>query len=254
MSPKIDYFKNNLIAEWLRLWSVRSSWFFAICNIVGVVSVSLLAGSEIGDSAPAGESPWTIAGFIGLPALFGCLVLFSIAATADYATKNIIPTLQWTPQRSTVLVSRTFLMTLTATVFGVLLVGLASVIIWMNAQQLQLFSSEDIERIGQIAFVYATSILLTIGLGFLTRNTAATLASVFGLILVLPIILQAVPFEWATKIIELLPGTGVLYFILGEGPGDTGMDITRASLTLLVWSVGMFILGAYRFLRDDANR
>jgi hypothetical protein len=254
MSTKVKYHMNNISAEWLRLWSVRSSWFFAICNIVGVTGVSFLAGSELGSSAPAGASPWNVAGFIGLPALFGCLVLFSIASTADYATKNIIPTLQWTPQRSTVLIARALLMTSTATLFGVMLVGLATAVLWMSAPQLQLFSGQDLEKVGHVAFVYAASILLTIGLALLTRNTAATLASVFGLILVLPILLQIVPFQWATTIIELLPGTGVLYFLIGEGPGDTDLDTTYATLTLLIWSVGVFLFGAWRFLKDDANR
>lgn len=146
MSPKIESLKNNLFAEWFRLWGVRSSWFFAICNIVGVIGVSILAGSEIGDSAPTGASPWTIAGFIGLPALFGCLVLFSIASTADYATKNIIPTLQWTPQRGIVLASRTLLMTITATAFGILLVGLAAAILKVNAPQLHFFRSRILKE------------------------------------------------------------------------------------------------------------
>lgn len=253
MATTITRFKNNFAAEWLRLWSVRSSWFFAACNIVGVFGIAFLAANSLASSAPAGGSPWQVAGFMGLPALFGCLVLFTIAATADHATGNIIPTLQWTPQRRQVLIVRTLLIVLSATIFGLLLVVAAATIIWLHAQQLVFFSFNGAKALGVVAFVYSCSILLTVGLSLLTRNTAAALSSIFGLILVLPIILQVFPFDWATTLIGLLPGSGVLYFLIGEGPGDTAMSNTKASLTLILWSLMLFIAGGWRFLRDDAN-
>lgn len=254
MSPQLLWFKNNIVAEWIRLWSVRSTWFFAACDVFGVIGISLLAGSELGGNAPTGASPWMIASFIGLPALFGCMVLFSITSTADYATKSIVPTLQWTPQRKLLLFARTTLTVLVATLFGMFLVTLAASIIWLHAQQLHFFSEQDASRLGLVAFVFGACTLLTLGLGLLTRNTATTLAVIFGLILVLPLLLQLLPFSWAMDIVDYLPGAGVIYFLIGEGPGDSSMNHTSATLLLLTWSVGVYALGVWRFLTDDANR
>lgn len=241
-------------AEWQRLWSVRSTWLFAGATVLGVLAIAALAASQSGATAPAGGSPWQLAGMLALPGLFGVLVLAAVAATADHATGNIVPTLQWTPRRDILLLTRVAVITLTATGLGVVLLIAASTTIWLFAPQLTYVSSNAGEKIGSVALVYATTSLLAVGLGLALRSTAGALACVFALVLVLPLFLQLLPFAWVMRLIEVLPGSGALFFLLGEGPGETVMTASGSAVVLCAWAVGALALGALRLLRSDADR
>lgn len=244
----------NAGAEWGRLWSVRSTWVFVVATVAGVLGITTLAASQSAATAPAGGSPWQLAGMIGLPGLFGVLVLVTVAVTADHATGSIIPTLQWTPQRPVLLTARTAVLTLTATTIGVVLLVASSTTIWLFAPQLTYFSTSAGEKLGAVALVFGSTALLAIGLGLAIRNTAGALVCVFALVLVLPLFLQVLPFEWVTRLIEVLPGSAALYFFLGEGPGDTDMTASSSALTLVVWAVAALAVGSWRLLRGDADR
>lgn len=244
----------NTWAEWGRVWSVRSSWVLALGTAAGVLSITTLAASQSAATAPAGGSPWQLAGMIGVPALLGVLTLVTVAATADHATSNIIPTLQWTPQRPVLLAARAGVLTATAAMLGTTLLVASSTAIWLFAPQLSYFSTSAAEKIGWAALVYATTALLAIGLGLAIRNTAGALVSVFALVLILPLFLQILPFEWVTRLIELLPGSAVLYFFLNEGPGDTDMTAAASTTVLLTWAIAAFVAGGWRLLQSDADR
>ncbi|WP_109212135.1 MULTISPECIES: hypothetical protein [Microbacterium] len=244
----------NSRAEWSRLWSVRSSRLFAAATAAGVLGISALAASQSAASAPAGGSPWQLAGMIGLPGLFGVLVLVTVAATADHATGNIIPTLQWTPRRTVLFAVRTAVLTTTATLLGIGLLVASSTTIWLFAPQLTYFSRSAAEKVGSVALVFAATALLAIGLGLAVRNTAAALVCVFALVLILPLFLQILPFEWVTRLIEVLPGSAALFFFLGEGPGEATMTAAGSTMILLSWAIAALIAGGWRLLRSDADR
>jgi ABC-2 type transport system permease protein len=241
-------------AEWRRLWSVRSTWTLAVVTTIGLLAITVLAASQSAATAPTGGSPWQLAGMLSLPALFGILVLVSVATTADHATGNIVPTLQWTPRRGVLLAARVAVITVTATSLGVGLLIAASTTIWFFAPQLAYVSSSAAEKIGGVTLVYVTTALLAVGLGLALRSTAGALASVFALVLVLPLFLQLLPFTWVTRLIEALPGSGALFFLLGEGPGDTVMTAGGAALVLTAWAAAALALGSWRLLRSDADR
>ncbi|MGC5170456.1 hypothetical protein ACLQ2Q_07365 [Microbacterium sp. DT81.1] len=243
----------NAGAEWTRLWSVRSSWLFVLGAAAGVIGLSVFVGVSQGASAPVGGSPWRLAGIFGLLGLFAILVLTTVAATADHATKSIIPTLQWTPQRAIVVAARAGILVLTAACLGLVLMTAASLVIWVFAPQLTFWSAEGAAALAGATLVYATGGLLAVGLGLATRNTAAALTSVFALMLVLPLILQAFPLDWMVHVIGGLPGSGAFFFLLGEGPGDTRMTASSSSIVLIAWSVAALAAGTWRLLRTDAT-
>ncbi|MGH8775880.1 MAG: hypothetical protein ACRDWI_12140 [Jiangellaceae bacterium] len=143
---------------------------------------------------------------------------------------------------------------MTTTLLGLALVAGASLVIWLFAPQLQFFSADAVTTLAHVAFVYATAALLSVGLGLATRSTAAALSSAFALMFVLPLVLQVVPYDWAVRLIELLPGSGASFFLLGEGPGDAQMTATSSSISLIAWSLSALIVGAWCLLRADADK
>lgn len=253
MTEAIRPVARTVRAEWSRFWSVRSSTTLVAVIIAGALGAATLAASQSAATAPAGGSPWILASIIGLPILFGILILMSIASTSDYSTGNIVSTLQWSPRRGVFFASRVAVLTMLGLLIGLLLVAATATLLWGFAPQLTYFASADWSQVGGIALVFASATLLTVGTGFALRSTAGTLAVSFALILVLPLLLQVIPFDWVNRVIEVLPGSAALFFLLGEGPGDTQMTALSSIVVLVAWAVGATAAGAWRLLRFDAD-
>lgn len=243
-------------AEWSRIWSVRSSWIFALVTAVAVIGLGTIIGSDTADDpsgVPLDASAWNGGQLTGMFALFGILAMSVVISTADHGTGGIAATLQWTPQRGVLLAARAGVIVATTTLLGVLMVAAASVVVWAFLPELGLPVGDGAEILGGLGFVYASGALLAVGLGLVLRSTAGGLVTVIALVLVLPPLLANLPYDWAVDLSALMPGSGALYLILGEGPSD---DMTNASsrLTLAAWAVTALLAGGWRLLRTDANR
>jgi ABC-2 type transport system permease protein len=243
-------------AEWSRLWSVRSTWFFAGATALVVLGFGTIFGYDVSDN-PTGPDPGTTAWdggrFTAMFALFGVLALSVVTSTADHGTGGIVPTLQWTPRRGVLLAARAGIIAGTMTLLGATLVAGASAIVWAFRPSLGLPFGQGVETMAELGFVYAGGALLGVGLGLLTRSTAAALVSVIALMLVLPLLLAQLPYEWSVELSTRMPGSGALFLIFGEGPRDD-MTTTSARLTLGLWAVALTIAGGWRLLRTDADR
>lgn len=244
------------LAEWARIWSVRSSWVLAGVTAVAVVGLGVVIGLDAADDpsgVPADATAWDG----GLPAamfaLFGILALSVVTSTADHGTGAIVPTLQWTPRRGVLLAARAGVVVGTATLLGVLLVAAAGIAVWAFVPSLGLPFRPGAELLGGLAFVYATGALLAVGLGLLLRSTAGGLVTVIALVLVLPPLLANLPYDWAVTLSAAMPGSNALYLLFGEGPSDD-MTVASSRLTLGAWAAGALLAGGWRLLRTDANR
>lgn len=240
-------------AEWTRLWTVKTTWWFLMAATLVLVGLGLLLGFESAADAVEihGEPAWTTARFIAMPAQFAFVGLALIAVTSDYATGGIIATLQWTPRRTVLLLARTIVTVGTAAGMGVLLTVAAALAAFTTAGgALTLTLDEGFDMLGKVAFVYTTGTVLAMGLGFLLRNTAGALTSVFLLILVLPLLLPVFG-EWMQAVAEFLPGSGAIFFLTGEA---RGMTTTSSVLVMLTWAIGVLLFGWLRLSRDDGNR
>lgn len=243
-------------AEWTRIWTLRSTWWLVLATAVLVLGVGALIGAETtgeaGGPSP-GTSAWEVAQVTSLFAVFGISTLAVLAATGDYGTGGIIPTLQWTPRRGTLLTARVGVITLTTAVLGVVLASLAGVLVRVFAPELGLPLVEGLQTRAWLLYLFATCAALAVGLGLLLRNTAGALVSVIALLLVLPILLGNLPFDAARDIALRLPGTSAVFLISG---GESGADLTLTSarLTLAAWAVAACCSGGTRLLRSDASR
>ncbi|MEU4447019.1 hypothetical protein AB0K14_09520 [Actinosynnema sp. NPDC050801] len=245
-------FARACAAEWTRLWTVKATWWFLAAAAVTMTGIATIAGLEVAaDPDPArGGSAWAAAAVTGLPGQFALLALVLTAVTADYATGGIVPSLQWTPRRAVLFLSRAAVAVFAATVAGVLLASAATVASFVTARPLlDLGGGWDV--LPSVGFVFAAGAAFAVGLGFLLRNTAGALVTVFLLMLVLPLMLPNFGYEWSSAIAELLPGSGAAFLLIGEVPG---MTRTSSVVTMLCWAVGVLLLGWWRLSRDDANR
>ncbi|GAA2723987.1 hypothetical protein [Cellulomonas aerilata] len=243
----------TLAAEWARLWTVRSTWWFLAAAAVATIGLGLVAGSSADPAESQGDAAWAVSAISAMPAQFALLALAVTAVAADYATGGIVLTLQWTPRRGVLFAARTIVVVVTTTVVAVVLGFLSALAGYLAASPtLRLPVGEGVDTLGTVAFVLAASSALAVGLGFLLRSVAAALVTVFLLILVLPLFLLAAGQPWMVDVASFLPGSGTAFLLLGGGP--PGMSTEAAFAVLGAWGVGGLAAGWVRLARDDAAR
>ena len=245
-------FRRAAAAEWLRLRTVRTTWWCLLAAAGAIVGIGATAAfDEATEPAdPLSNLPATFAGEFGvLLGQFALLVLALLAVTQEHASGAIGPTLQWTPRRGVLLAARVAVPVVVATTAGVLLALVADVAAWFIAPDLTLTSTDLADSLGRIAAVLSAGSALAVGVGLLLRSTAGALATVFVLQLVLPLLLPAFGVQWMADLGELLPGSGAIWTLLGE-PDITA---THATTLLVGWSGAALAAGGWSLLRRDAG-
>lgn len=255
MSPALALVRTGR-AEWSRIWTVRSSWVFAAALLVVVLGFGAVIGSDAAGD-PSGVTPgstaWDGIRFTGMFALFGLVAMAVVVATADHATGGIVPTLQWTPRRGILLAARTAVVAATATLLGLAAMAAGAVVVWTFVPFLGLPPGDGAALLGEMGVVLGCGALLGVGLGLATRSTAAALVLAIALLLVGPLLLAQLPYDWTLTLSTHLPGSGALFLIFGEGPSDD-MTTTSARLTMAAWSCAALTAGGWRLLATDADR
>ncbi len=236
-------------AEWLRLRTVRTTWWCLLAAAVTTVGLGVAAAADTADPGGPGGVSAVFAGEFGvLLGQLALLVLVVLAVTSEFATGQIGPTLQWTPRRGVLLAARLTVPVVVVTVAGLLLALAADATALLVAPDLGLPLSELAGSLVGVAAVLAAGGVLAVGLGLLLRSTAGALASVFMLQLVLPFLLASFGVEWMEDLAELLPGTAAVWVMLGEPEMTAG----AATTVLVGWSAAALVAGGWSLLRRDA--
>ncbi len=168
-------FARAAAAEWLRLRTVRTTWWCLLAAAGTIVGIGATAAFDMAQEPAEFTSglPATFAGEFGvLPGQFALLVLALLAVTQEYASGSIGPTLQWTPRRGVLLAARVAVPVVVATVAGVLLALVADVAAWFIAPDLTLSLADLGDSLGRIAAVLVAGGVLAVGVGLLLRRAA----------------------------------------------------------------------------------
>ena len=182
--------------------------------------------------------------------MLGVLVL-----SAEYSTGTIRATLSATPQRIPMLAVKTAVFSLVAFVVA-LPTCLAS---FLLAQSI--YAQHDVQTTlgapGVLRVVFGGALYLTvvgvlgIGLAALLRHTAAAISTLFGLLLVLPILARFLPSDWAANVDKYLPSTaGSGIFALHQESGSLAPWTGFALFT--GYALVTLVAGAVVLARKDA--
>lgn len=169
--------------------------------------------------------------------------------TSEYATGAISTTLQWTPRRPVLFLARAVVTVAVAVVAGMLITAAAGVAAWMLFPALGLTGLA--ESLGRVAGILGAVGLLAVGTGFLLRSTAAALASVFLLVLVLPFVLPLFGVGWLNTAAARLPGAAVIFLLPDVYGRPDGLTTTSATVVLAAWA-GAALAGGLSFVRRDS--
>jgi ABC-2 type transport system permease protein len=211
-------------SEWIKLRSLRSTLFSFLAAVVIAVGLgTLFTAIRISrwDQLPLAERMHFDPTLVSLRGIFlaqlAIGVLGVLVVTGEYSTGMIRASLSAVPRRFPVLVAK--LAVFAAAVFVVM--GVASLAAFAIGQAVlsskhvgASLSTPGAARAVLGAALYLTILgMLAIGLGFLLRNTAGAIATLFGMLLVLPALAEALPSNWAADVSKYLPmnaGTSIM--------------------------------------------
>jgi len=280
--------RRAMAAEWTKLWSVRSTTWTLVATGVAVLGLCALSTATISPSDLI-EDP-TRRSLVGIflgQLIFG--VLGVLVMSAEYGTGTIRATLSAVPRRPLVLAAKILVFGAVALVVSEILaftafsVGQAilstkhavgpSTAIAQHAHQLgvkvpsnlhTLLSSSGSASLGQAgvlravvgAGLYLAVLgLLALGLATIIRHTAGAISAFVGIVLVLPLIVQALPMSISNAVARYLPANiGLVMFSTHGVPDRIGPAFSPwAGFALLVaYTVVILAIGCWVLVRRDA--
>jgi ABC-type transport system involved in multi-copper enzyme maturation permease subunit len=206
--PVRSVFPNILRSEWAKLHTVRSTYwslaaaFIAMIGLGAIISATQ-TGSRTGPFDPVSTS---LNGVLLAQLAIG--VLGVLLVTSEYSTGMIRSTFIAAPQRREVIVAKAAIFGLVAFVVGTV----ASFITFfvgqsmLGAQGVGLGSPGALRSVVGVGLYLGLLGVFAVGLGTIIRNGAGAIAALFGLILVVPAVLQALPSSLRDSIEKFLPG------------------------------------------------
>jgi ABC-type transport system involved in multi-copper enzyme maturation permease subunit len=249
-------------SEWVKFWSLRSSYITLAAALVGMIGFgALFAGVtanrwshlDPGEQLHFEATGVSLRGYFLAQLIIG--VLGVLLVTGEYSTGMIRASMAAAPKRLPVIWAKAAVFT--AVVF--LVSAVASVSSYLIGQQL--LSSTHIQttlsETGVLRTVMGTALYLTavglfgVGLGWIIRSTAGGIATLFGLLLVLPALASALPSSWGDHINPYLPsnaGQDIATFHrhMGDLAPWTGFGV------FCLYVVAAFIAAAVLVKRRDA--
>lgn len=205
-----------LKSEWLKFRSLRSSSLSVTATIVGMIGLGWVFAAvdanrwpvmRAGAKARFDPTAVSLEGFFLAQLVVG--VLGALVVSGEYGTGMIRASLSAAPTRLPVLWAKaivfagvTFVVT-TVSAFVAFLGGQA----FLSSQHIQTsLSAPGVLRAVVGTGLYLTVVgLLGVAFGWIVRHTAGAIATLFGLLLVLPALGDALPDSWAPHIVPYLP-------------------------------------------------
>jgi len=259
--------KSSLLAaavasEWTKLRSVRSTVYSLFATIAITVGFGALLSwafvtryDRLGPQEKLTFDPTahSLRGLFLSQLAIG--VLGVLVISAEYSTGLIRPTLTATPQRRTVLAAKALVFGSVALVVSAVSCFAAFVVGQMILSTKHLNVSLGTPHVFRAvcgATVYLVFVgLLGLGLGVILRRTAGAIATLFGLVLVLPLLALALPSPWNHDVSKILPGqAGQALFAVR--PDADLLSPGMAALVCVVWLAATYALATVLFSRRDA--
>ena len=251
-----------VVAEWIKLRSLRSTWFSLGAALLVTIGLGILVADLRGNDIAQHGGYAKDMDFIRL-SLSGTLlaqlavgVLGVLMITGEYATGMIRASLSAVPRRGPVLLAKVVVLGGTTLVLGTI----AGLIAFSGGQAAlsvhhygSSLSSPGALRAVVGAGVYLALIaLLGLGLGFIFRSTGGALAALFGLLLVLPLLAQALPQPLQDNVSKVLPLNAGIQVMATQSRGSNVLAPLTGILVLALYVVGALGVGWIMLRRRDA--
>ena len=236
-------FGGVLRSEWIKFWSLRSTYWSLGAALVLSVGISLLAALAIGSITGPEELAMNVTvGQLGTFGIFltqlGVGVLGAIFITGEYSTGMIRSTFAAVPTRLPALFAKAVVLFTTSFVVGLAIIVAAAVSGAMTFASMDRpvefteFGTEVALPILGGALFLALLSVFALAVGAIVRAGAGAIAIVLAILLVVPTVLTAIPVEWVQDMSQ--------YLLSSSGPGLAAAqaidaDFWRDLLVTIAW-------------------
>ncbi len=249
-------------SEWIKLRSLRSTFwtFTATAGImVGVAAilcfayVSRYSSLSAIDRATFKPIGFSLNGVFLAQLAIG--VLGVLVITSEFSTGMIRATFAALPQRRVVLAAKGAVFAAVAVVVGTassaaaFLVGQA--VLSSKGIGVSLASPGALRGVIGVGLYLTVLGLMAMGLGTIIRRTAGAIATVFGLVFVLPILVLQLPSSWTTSISKFLPSNAGMAIVGGQR-GATSLAPWTGFALFCAYTAAVLIAAAVTLTRRDA--
>lgn len=249
-----------LNSEWIKMRSLRSTGYTLLAAVVAMIALGWIVGwatnshwSRLDPGERAIFSPIdnSLAGYHLAQLAVGVLGVLLISG--EYATGMVRATFAAVPTRLPVLWAKAALYA--AVTFALMLA--AALLAFVGGQHFlashgtTLSAPHAVQSIVGVAGYLTLIAVFAVALGFWIRSTAGGIATLFGLLLVLPGIGQVLPASWQQHTLPYLPSNaGASIFSINTDPGMLGAG--SGLLVLTLWVVAALAVAAVMLKRRDA--
>ncbi|MGW0662555.1 ABC transporter permease [Streptodolium elevatio] len=234
-------------SEWIKLWTVRSTWWALSAAVVLMTGVAAIMGGDFAGDVEKGEVTDGTSMGIAEPAAdaamlaqFGLIAFAMLAVTGEFGTGAIRGTLCADPRRGRVLLAKTLAVSAVVVplAFVLALLGVVAGDVTLGEYGTGGTTVEDVAA--TIVYLVLAAVF-TVGVGALLRNSVGTLSAVIVLLLALPITLGAERSAY-------LPGGAGLNLLGGEDPPYSRLT---AAVLFALWTVAAQLAGYASLRRRD---
>lgn len=254
-------FARILKSELIKFRSLRSTWItyavgLLIADGLGVL-IAALRGQDLhshGGGRVIDSVAFPLRGLMLAQLAIG--VIGVLYVTGEYATGSIRASMTAVPKRVPVLLGKAAIL---GTVTGV--VGLVMTFVAFFAGEAVLSTwgyNVGLGHPGALRAVTGAALylvcvaLMGLGIGFALRNTGGAIATLFGIVLVLPLIAESLPTSWQDHISKFLPLNIAVHMIETHyDPGSTALSNGMGAIMLVVYAVVALAIGLAVLKRRD---
>lgn len=204
-------FPRVLHSEWIKLWSLRSTYWTVLATLAAMVLIAVMLGVaslvEDGAAGPDGQMA------IGMGYSFAQVVvavLGVLTITGEYTTGMIRSTLAAVPTRLAALAAKSVLVAGVGFLLGVVGVALSYLTSYplLGADGAASLSAPEVQRIFWGSGLYLAGVgLFGLAIGAIIRHTAGAITLVLGVLLFLSTLWQLLMMtsDWFTRSYPYLP-------------------------------------------------
>lgn len=242
-----------LRSELIKLLSVRSTYYAVLTTVLAIIGIAAFMAvgvtvQEVPADAEAGPDP-TGGALSGVSlAVYLVAALGVLAVTSEYGTGTIRATLAAVPKRQTLIAGKALAVgaiTLVATLISTVSAFLINRAVLSTADVNISLTDPGVLRAVTGAALYLTAVAVFAGgLGWLLRSTAGALATLFGVLIVLPVAAYLLPSGIRGNVLPYLPDSaGMAIMQTTSSPGQVapwtgfGVFLGYTAATLLAAAV-----------------
>jgi ABC-2 type transport system permease protein len=260
-------FGHLLKSEWIKFWSVRSTVWTLSITAVALIGMTLLLTLAMVNAPEDAGAPTNPLDAFGLNVYLGPLavaVLGALSITGEYTTGMIRSSLTAEPRRTPVLWAKALVLLVVVFVVSAASIAIAALlqaaIFGGDGMTVDATDTDTLRALAGYALYIAMIGLLSFALGALMRHSAAAIATVLGVLLILPILFSAIPWEPLHDIMPFLPNvagaqitqTDAQIELMRQGNDDTVLSAWEGFGVLSAYVVVLLAAAAVLLKKRDA--